>query len=351
MNIGIIGGGMIGQKHIENILKDGRAKVTWICTLPPPMVKSLQEKFDIPSGSTNYEDMLDDSDVDSVIIASPPHLHCEHAIAALQAGKHVMIEKPLALSIKDVQNIINVTIDNSKLVVLSAAARHSRVQPKFHFIKKLIDEGKIGKVYHIHHQVLRNGKRYGIEYNPEATWSLSRVNAGGGPMIDWGVYDLSFHLGLLEDDLELEQIVNSTFNGTDIARNYYPDFDVEEHGAAFFKFKSGVSYYYERATNAHAEKLNQTIIHGSNGALVFDYLSWGNPEVILSKTTYGEKETLHIERFSVPLPEMQDDHYAIISHFIDCVIDGEKPLLTPAQEFLHMKIINQLIKNPPQYLR
>lgn len=351
MNIGIIGAGMIGQKHIENILLDGRAQIAWVCTMPFSAAKNLQEHYVIPHCTTDYRDVLNDSTVDCVIIATPPQFHAEQAVAAIKAGKHVLIEKPLALTIADVQKIADTAREYPERIVLSAAARHSRMQPKFSFIKKIIDERRIGTVYHIHHQVLRRGKRYGIEYNPEATWSLSRAHAGGGPFLDWGVYDLSFHLGLFQDQLKLEQVLSATYNGTDDAREAFPDFDVEEHGVALMRFTSGISYYYERSTNTHLERPNQTIIHGSEGALSFDYLSWGSPVVSVTESMRDRTKAPRVEELTVPIPADFDDHKAIIEHFIDCVVEGETPLLTPSQELTHYEIIHSLVEAPPRYLR
>lgn len=351
MTIGIIGGGMIGQVHIRNLLRDSRVRIKWICTLPLESAKELQHIFNIPRVTINYEEVLEDSEVEAIVIATPPAQHAHQVIDALRAKKHILIEKPMALTVNDVRHIAEEAKLHPNQIVLSAAARHSRAQPKYHFIRTLLEQGEIGDIYHIDHRVLRTARRYGIEYNPLATWSLSRATAGGGPMIDWGVYDLSFHIGLLSENIKLKQIHSYTYNGLDDAHTIFPQFDVEEHGIALLGFSDNISYSYQRSTNTHIEAPNETIIHGTHGALQFDYLSWGSPKVKLSKAPLHRDTNSTMKEFFVPIDKDHDDHVAIITHFVDCLMGKAKPLLTPAQELLHFEIISNILSPPPHTLR
>jgi predicted dehydrogenase len=207
--IGIIGAGMYGRNYLEvfRTLQSGprnRARVTWVASASEPSVKAAVEDYAIPHGTTDYCEMLNDPDLDAVIITSPPDMHVAMAMDALRAGKHVVIEKPMAVSMRDVRALLAEVKKHPKQVVLEASCRHTRLQPKFTFIKNLIESGRLGKIYHIHHNHLY--PMTFIEYNPKGAWAMKKASAGGGPFFDWGVYDLSFHLGVLGDKPELKSL-------------------------------------------------------------------------------------------------------------------------------------------------
>ena len=205
-NIGIIGAGMIAEHHIVSLQKNSRVSITWIAATKPEKLEKIRAKYSINKATINYKDILSDPNVDAVIICTPPNLHKTMFIEAVNAGKHILVEKPLAMSLKEIDEMIEVKNLHPEVKVLDCSARHSRLQPKYSKIKEIIASGKLGEVYFIHHNCVWRQSRAGIEYHPEAKWFLNKAISGGGPLFDWGVYDLSFHLGVLGDAVELKNV-------------------------------------------------------------------------------------------------------------------------------------------------
>ena len=262
-NIGIIGAGMIAEKHIQAFQKTGRTEISWVARKDKSRLPEFKSRYGIPNGTTDYRELLDDPKVEAVVITSPPYLHHDMFIEALRAGKHVLIEKPAAINRKQLHEMLDARHHFPHLKVLDCSCRHSRLQPKFKYVREYIRSGQLGEIYFIHH----NG-RPGIEYHPSAKWFLNKELAGGGPMMDWGVYDLSFHLGLLDDAPELKKVhyafVTSGLDQKDPGTTIY---NVEEHGMALLEFNNGLRYYWERAAHANVEALHETRIYGTKGGL------------------------------------------------------------------------------------
>lgn len=106
LNIGLIGAGMIGDVHIENIRKDGRAEVTWIAARTQGTLQAQMKKHQIDQGTLDYRELLNDRSLDAVIIASPPHTHLAILKDALAAGKHVLLEKPMVPNRQELEQLI-----------------------------------------------------------------------------------------------------------------------------------------------------------------------------------------------------------------------------------------------------
>jgi predicted dehydrogenase len=338
-NIGIIGAGMMGGSHVENILQTRRANVLWLADTDKQILRQKLAKYDVPSGSADYRDVLKDSKVDAVIIASPPFTHLEMAVAAMNTGKHVLIEKPLTIDRRKMNRLVIEVQKHKNLVILEGSARHSRLQPKFHFVKKLIDDGAIGDVYHIHHNHLM--RRTFIEYNPRGTWSLKKSLAGAGPFLDWGEYDLSFHLGLFGDRPKLVKIKSFARNGIKVFRDPKIKSDVEEHGSALIEFDTGLSYYYERGAGCHCEVVNETRILGTKGSLRFQICTWDSPEIehFWVNKNRVEKRTV----YKVDMSKHPGDNPALINHFLDCLAGKSKPAMPVALAAKHFDILFRIL--------
>ncbi len=267
-NFGIIGGGMIGEVHIKSLLIDGRVNVSWLTTRNKKTLYELAKKYDIHNYSTNYKEMLRDPDVDAVIVATPPYTHLEVGKDVIKANKNLIMEKPLVINSKELNSFVKLVKSTKNLLVMECSARHARLQPKYPYIKNLIKNGEIGKIYHIDHTHLSHGVF--TEYNPKAKWALDKLKAGGGPFLDWGVYDLSFHLGLFDDKPELKSLKVFKKNGLREGIKT----DIEQHGGVLMEFSNNLTYYYERGSGVHRETPNQTIIYGTKGSIKFNLCSW-----------------------------------------------------------------------------
>jgi predicted dehydrogenase len=265
-------------------------------------------------------------------------LHARQLIEALQAGKHVLVEKPLAESWESMEKILQAAAAHPDRVVLDASARHTRLSPKFRFIKSLIDSGKLGQVYHIHHNHLSRGTF--IEYNPKGAWAQNRALAGGGPFIDWGVYDLSFHLGLLDDRPELLSVRSFARSDLRDMRRWVAFSDVEQHGAAWLEFSGGLTYYYERGAGVHAETPNETRLYGTLGGLRFQFPTWDSNAVEFFSCDDGEprQETLQVDPFGAP-----EDALALTTHFLDCLDGSATPLMPVTLAAKHLDILFRIL--------
>ena len=336
--IGIIGAGMYGKILAGCFQKDPRANVTWLNSASEATTKAAAEEFGVGRWTLDYREVLADPAVDAVAIATPPYLHARQFADALAAGKHVLLEKPMAESPENVDQIVRAAEQAPRLITLDASARHTRLTRKFGFIKSIIDRGDLGEIYHIHHNHLQRGTF--IEWNPKGAWAMNKKLAGGGPFIDWGVYDLSFHLGLLDDKPELQSTRSFTRRGLRDVSKLVAENDIEQHGAAWLEFSGGLTYYYERGSGVHAETPNETRIYGTLGGLRFQFPSWDSTAVEFFFDENGEprRQELTVEAAGAP-----DDSQAIAGHFLDCLDGKSKPLMPIPLAAKHMRILFKIL--------
>lgn len=338
-NLGIIGAGMYGKVLMRCFQQDHRANITWVNSASEGTTKAAVEEFGIEKWTLDYREILADPKVDAVVIATPPYLHTEHLIAALDARKHVLLEKPMAESLRRVRQMVKEVERAPGQIVLEASCRHTRLTRKFRFIKSMIDSGKLGAIYHIHHNHL--SRTTFIEWNPSGAWAMNKQLAGGGPLIDWGVYDLSFHLGLLDDVPQLKSLKKFSRHDLRDMSNLVAFSDVEQHGAAWLEFDTGLTYYYERGAGVHAETPNETRIYGTKGGLRFQFPSWDSNEVEFFYPANGEprKEILTVDMSGAP-----DDSLALTTHFLDCLDGKAEPRMSVQRAAKHMEILFRILE-------
>jgi len=337
--LGIIGAGMYGKVLMHCFRQDPRAEIVWVNSASEATTKAAAVEFEVEKWTLDYREVLADPAVDAAVIATPPYLHAEQLSAALAAGKHVLLEKPLAESVESVRKIVSAVQQGPARIVLDASCRHTRLTRKFQFIKSIIDSGKLGTLYHIHHNHL--SRTTFVEWNPSGAWAMDKKLAGGGPFIDWGVYDLSFHLGLLDDVPQLKSL--RSFNRNDLrdVSQLVPFSDVEQHGAAWLEFDNGLTYYYERGAGVHGETPNETRLYGTQGGLRFQFPNWDSNEVEFFYAENGEprKEVLHVDTAGAP-----DDSLALTTHFLDCLDGKAEPLMPVQRAAKHMEILFRILE-------
>lgn len=340
--VGVVGAGMWGMEHVKEYVKRDNAKVKWLIDMRQDLLDQAKSKYPIENTGTDVNAMLSDNEVNFVVIATPPWTHFSIGMAAVKTGKDVLIEKPICTTAADAEKLAAEARKNPGQLLLGGSSRHSRINPKFVAAKKLVDDGKLGKVYYIHHRAIARQSRAGIEYNPTAKWFLDRKKAGGGLLYDWGVYDLSFHLGLIGDPSYEACLTSFLANGMDQVDPGTPVFDVEEHGAVTMRFAGNLNYYWERASNAHSDHPNQTTIYGTKGGLRLSYCSWENPDIEYFYVDSDGKGKPQVEVIKADMSKHPNDMIVFIDRLLEC-LTARKQLPTPFdREVINLGIIEKV---------
>lgn len=326
IKIGIIGCGMVGDIHVKNLLKMIPASNIYLCDKSQEILQNVSMKYSIKNIYTDDIHLITNHYINSIIICSPPRTHFDLIVKCINADKNLLIEKPIATRIDDLNKIQQLVETKLELIVMDCSARHSVLQPKFDFIKSLISDKDFGELYYIHHNSVNRQKRPGVEYHPSAKWFIDKNISGGGPFIDWGVYDLAFHMGILNRRPELLNFRSYFYNGLDsISRE--KDFSVEEHAIAMMEFDN-LNYYYERSTNAHNYSRNETRIYSSKMGLKFNYLFAEDNKVQIFRNSsdgvYSEEE---VEVSAVNYNGYESDYFEMDKEFIKCLSKECKPKL------------------------
>ena len=147
---------MIARQHLEHLRNLGRTRVTWIAAIRPDNLEEVRSSFGIGRKTHDYRDMLADPEVDAVLITTPPHLHKEMFIETIMAGKHVLLEKPMAIQLDDMEEMLSVKAEFPDVIAMECSGRHARLSPKFrrarHFHDLLVQvlQPTEGGTYRIH---------------------------------------------------------------------------------------------------------------------------------------------------------------------------------------------------------
>ncbi|HZJ57728.1 MAG TPA: Gfo/Idh/MocA family oxidoreductase [Clostridia bacterium] len=284
LNIGLVGYKFMGKAHSNALQKVGmffdpslKIRMRAICGRDEEWVKESAEKFGWEGYETSWENLIKRDDIDAIDITAPSNFHKEIAIAAAKAGKHIFCEKPLALNLKDAREMLDVV---TKANVKHQIGFNYRFAPAVQLAKKIIDEGKIGKVYHYRALYLQD---FIIDPSFPLVWRLDKDVAGSGSHGDLGAHfvDLARFLvgefdeviGMSETFIKERPIVERMTGLSGKAQEGAELGKVTVDDATIFmaRFKNGALGSFEATRFAAGHKNDMFFeINGSKGSIRFN---------------------------------------------------------------------------------
>ena len=220
LRVGVIGYGYTGKIHAQALLAEPGARLTAVADSQSDRLSDLPPGV---RGYANHEDLLG-SEVDAVSICLPTYLHCRVALDALRCGKHVLVEKPIAVNVEEAQSMLQAARTAGR--VLYVGMTH-RFYPELREAKKVIDDGAIGDIVALTDCALEH-----LGFLDLPPWYLQRRFAGGGTALTSGIH-LVDRLRWFTGD-EVKAIAGS-------AANPYFGSDVEDAAQMFLRFRHGIS--------------------------------------------------------------------------------------------------------------
>ncbi|HCS65488.1 MAG TPA: NAD-binding protein [Cellvibrio sp.] len=188
---GVLSTAKIGrEKVIPALQKSTHNQVLAICSRDTQSARRVADELHIERAYGTYEELLADPDIDAIYNPLPNHLHVEWSIKALQAGKHVLCEKPLGLNSADAQRLVDAARAHPQLKVMEAFMY--RFHPQWQLAKQLVDEGRIGKLHAVHSHFSYN--------NREPDNIRNKAEWGGGALLDVGCYSISLSRWLFNEE-------------------------------------------------------------------------------------------------------------------------------------------------------
>ncbi|SHN34996.1 Gfo/Idh/MocA family protein [Gracilibacillus kekensis] len=320
IRLGIIGTGSIGNVHMNTFdqLKED-VSIEAVTDVNLPLAKKRAQELGINRVLPSAEELIQDDNLDAVIIGVPNKYHAPLVIEALRAGKHVLVEKPMAISGDDAKEIVRAQHNSEKIVMVSHQMRW--MAHSLH-VKKQIEDGALGNIYNAKTGWFR---RKGIP--GWGSWFTQKEVAGGGPLIDIGVHMLDLTLWLMGNPKPVS-VFGTTYDefgpkkrgiGSWGTPNWDGHYDVEDLATALIKMEDGSTLSLDVSWAVHMNSDNAPFIHlmGSEGGA----------------SIKGDSGKLLTERFDqsididIPKPEnAEEDRVGMSKHFIECIREGKKPI-------------------------
>jgi predicted dehydrogenase len=193
LKVGIIGcGGISAQKHLPALAGIAEAEITAFCDILPEKAESLCKKYGSQGAKTytDYRELLKDASIDAVHVCTPNLSHSPITVAALEAGKHVMCEKPMAINYQEAKKMTDAAKKTGKLLTIGY---QNRCSPAAMHLKKVCERGDLGEIYF--------AKAHAIRRRGVPTWGvfLNEKEQGGGPLIDIGTHALDLTLYMMNN--------------------------------------------------------------------------------------------------------------------------------------------------------
>jgi predicted dehydrogenase len=314
LGVGVIGCGNIANgAHLPNYARNPRVKIVAVADVDVERARATAERWGAEAYYQDYRELLARPDIEAVSVTTWVSAHAEPVVAAAEAGKHIICEKPLATRLEDADRMI-------------AAAERAGVkltmgyQPRFgatwQSVKQMMDDGLIGRV-----QALN---LVGCAPSAHKTpWFLRKDEAGGGVLMDWGIYT-AFMINWFMGPVERVYAVSTIFRPIARAGGIEVEVDVEDSVAATLQFKSGaLGNWY--TTWAAVARHGYTSIDGSHGSILMRGGAGDAPSVFTSKLDGPDylRGWRQLDIVEAPNAEL---HYRKLAHLVDSILD-DKPLV------------------------
>lgn len=328
LKIGIIGvGGIAKGRHIPAILKQPeKTKLIALSDVNEDNLKETAESLGVTEYSTDYHEILDK--VDAVVICTPNKFHAAITIAALEAGCHVLCEKPMAMTTLECEQMIAASEKADKKLAIAYHYRHTDVAK---LAKTTMQSGEIGEVLVTRVKALRQRKVPG--------WGVftNKALQGGGSLIDYGCHLIDMALWLLGDVAPIE-VTGRTYNAlartpdqvNDWGSYNHETFNVDDHVTSYLTFENGASLALECswAANIKADEMHLSLSGDKSGMNVYPF------ELYYPKNGY-----MHTSEAQASHDEDLAGERQMVNFIESCL--GESELVVKPQEAM---LVNQVIE-------
>jgi len=335
VRIGVIGVGQIGKYHLNNYREIPDAQIVAICDINEAEAQRVAGLHNIPDIYLNFRDLLKRDDIDAVDVCLHNNLHMPMTVAALEAGKNVYCEKPMAGSYRDAETMFRRAKELGKKLSIQLA---SLFYEETKAAKYLIENGYLGKVYHARstgHR--RRGRPYVDGYG--STFFVQKEHASGGALYDMGVYHISRMLYLLGNP-DVQTITGRIYQETpmDEKRKQISGYNVDELGVGFVRLADNISLDIIEAWAIHLDTIEGSTIVGSEGGVRIDPFGYFRSAGDLDLNSGAD-----MERFKWRLNNVGENGDAYNSpqeHWV-AALQGRVELLPTAEIALNTMLISE----------
>ena len=314
VGVGLVGSQFISSIHAESLKTVSEAEIIAVMSPTKGNAKKFAAKHGIPHHFTNLDEMLAMKEIDMIVIGAPNYLHCEIALKAAKAGKHMVVEKPLCMNLAEADLMIDAC---KKANVKLMYAEELCFTPKYVRLKALLDEGALGRPV-----LLKQSEKHD---GPHADHFWDVEKSGGGVTMDMGCHAIEFFRWL-----NGRKPIKSVY--AQMTTSVHKDKTIgDDNAIIILEFENGVIAVAEESWTKLGGMDDRAEIHGSEGVAYADVLQGNSIQTYSKKgvgyavekagNTVGWSFTMYEEIWNYGFPQE-------FTHFVDCVKNDKKPAVT-----------------------
>ncbi len=307
VRVAVIGCGLIAQRqHLPAYVAAEEAEIVALVSGHRETAEVAARQFGNPRVLSTWQETIADPDVDAIDICTPNHLHAEIAIAAARAGKHVIVEKPMATELADADTMVAAAHEAGVVLML---AHNQRFVPHFETMRRLIAEGTIGRIYSARSIFMHAGPDE--SWGAASSWFWEEQSAGGGSLLDLGIHMIDLLIWTLDRPvLEVSAMT---------ARVLKPTF-ADDNAFLTIRFEGDILASVQSSWSARPVPERNLSFHGELGNMVVGRTA-DEPIVIRLQDGARSKKVLP------SIPEASEFGNPFV-HFVRSIQNGTKPLVT-----------------------
>ncbi len=331
VRLGIVGAGGIGRAHLSAARECRGLEVRAVCDVHAGRLRAAASEFGVPQTFADYRDMLAGDAVDAVSICTPNATHMSIALAALRAEKHVLCEKPLAVSARQGKRMVAAAEKAGRLLMSAQSARYTRAAK---LVKTMAERGRFGEIYYAKALWLRRS-------GTPRGWFHDVEQSGGGPLIDLGVHAIDLLWWIMgrpepvsAHALTFDRLGRRGQGRGDWGVGYSPGkFSVEDQVVGTIRFDGDRAIGLDISWAAHTADTYWMRLFGTKaGAQI-------GPELVIYETDNGTLMD------TTPQLAESNQYATEMQHFVDCIRRGEEPISPGWQSLVVMRMLDALYKS------
>lgn len=335
LGIGIIGSGSIASgAHLPGYKAAAdKCRVLAVADVDADRASKFAKDNKIPKAFNDYRQLLELHEIDAVSVCTPPSVHAPATIDALNAGKHVMCEKPMAMNAAEAAAMVEAARANGKVLAIDFQTRFGQ-EPQL--LKQIIDDGELGEIYFA--RTVYNRRR-GIP-----AWGVFHIreHSGGGALMDLGVHMLDLTLWLMGHPTPVSVLgaTYAKFGNREGVFNRWGDwkpdeFDVEDFALATVNLENGAALVLETSWALNVEKDQQALqLCGDRGGAD-----------LFPLRVYKDRGAALMDWTPSALKQGAPEHVGSIGNFVDAILEDRSPLVTGDHGLMVARIVDALYES------